>query len=1836
MEDIEELAKSKEYKNYNSVNTALSLIGQCLEPYTKQRLESVHNQITKKLGGPQPCNRQCSRNAHYNRWCPTCSAWKKELESFLKNPRKINWWKMESWNWPLNAVNIAEVFMPLTWNAGNIHLKDLSTAVNIWSNCTEFPGSIVNDIKPIRQLRNVHNHTDTQRITDGDKTNMFITIFNTLNVPDVKAEIYMYNQLVQTLQELEQHGITTKEVKEATDRIEKMLLIQSNRLERKMKTIDDDVKQINEKLNIYSRYFICLLVVVMPFILAVTISALRGQVNNTGTVQRDSYKYSNEDCLSEEPHTSFQEQAIHMYGYISKHSTLIGRKWLFERLDKHLKENRSNHGVMVIAGTGYGKSALAANIICASPTDASYSIRKNLAAYYICRFDSLITKKTHIFIRRLASMFSLHIPGFAEVLRTTEKLCLEYYNPNQCEGDPGGCIKHCLISPLERLKAQDKHYIVVLDALDECEDSDKDDEIALLLRSNLYSLPEWIKFIVTCRNVSSCRQLNTQLYAMELNHNDPENQNDLNKYYISQGVSHMNTDALNFLLASFSISMSGIPSLDIFYEQQFRRLYRNQYQEPKAILEIMCASFEAMTEKEIFDVLSNTVTIAPENYDRSLLHLSHFIQTLNGNIHLWHISLRNWLINTNSYFIINVSKGHHYIAKYLLNQLQSNPENVDIVQLVSHASLAKPFSEESLQRFDELNFSDLIKQGYIKINYPVHGLACQCNNFVAMQHLVKHFPDLEVLNDMKVTPVYVASSQGNIETLKALVGANASTDFRIPSTMDLVTLYTAYLYPRSSPTPPPPLGYGILDIAAQKGHLPIVKYIVENLNYNFNKKNGLNLLPIHLSCMYGHTSVIKYMYKKQIVTLDSRCLYFASEKGHVDLVSYLLEMGVDDKCKECESVYFLSRGKYQFQGQLNENYVMRYNWDQITCETALHAAVRLNHIEISTLLINNSFSKKSVLCCNRAGQTPLGSAVLYNRENIAKIFLEYKLVNTTIKCSPRHILNVNYYNYMKKQKLTDPFSCDGCTVMHVVAFYDRMWFVKLLGNDNDPNIWNAMDDAGCYPAHTAACLGSTQVLNYLLGLDKSGIHEQKCKNGSTPIEIAVSCKSAETFIILLNSSKYQRNHLIKGMKKSVIFNALNESMEGQITEEVFYVQLRIEKIIEAVLSPEWNLGHKNKFQQNILHIALLNGHFVVLKKLFSTSPGKSKQLMTEKDSNSKMPLDLAITNLGDNTEIDIYISNTSLGGLMTSMELTIFIALDFVEKNNLTSHMNLKKMILALARKNYFLLVMEILRIHKWLYSDNDFVYDALVEESTNLFSSVILMQLFSYRQNNTKGSLVCINNCDATLKYCHLHTIARKYLEVAVLLNSFEDTDNNSKVDEILMTGFKLNVNFPGMLSTCFDKEGFNVLDRAIQGSSHRLTKYLLDIGVRSSKQVVDLIRLAFTPFKSSVMASSEAVVYTKSSQNVGNRIDEFFYHPLAKFKRSFEMTETNKIWVFTSNETKTSGKCLTFSNIVNWSHNERVIVTLIRHFHHSLQSHSFCFENGKQFSLVHIAAMHGFDFTLSEISKYFGIDVLSCSNYHSITPILLAKALNRASTVEFLYRTANSPPAPIDHTNFYLQFFLTFLKRSFGEKHIMCIFDFHNVMPKNMYRILKASLCFRKVAKTFKDDLAAEKGFLMMRLYTLFQLKHICSSKCKEIGQKWSTGPKNINTDIILQMKEEPTFKSFAKEMDFYMISFLRYRIETLKYRIEDGEHINFMINESKYFISQLIDKPSDYRYCMKYWCDKHELFCKDLSFGASPHLKLNERYIFGSLKHSFRGLVMILKARIAREIELISKKT
>lgn len=191
-------------------------------------------------------------------------------------------------------------------------------------------------------------------------------------------------------------------------------------------------------------------------------------------------------------------------------------------------------------------------------------------------------------------------------------------------------------------------------------------------------------------------------------------------------------------------------------------------------------------------------------------------------------------------------------------------------------------------------------------------------------------------------------------------------------------------------------GYTLLHIATQNGHTYVAEMLLQQYKTLIYSENEMHLNAFHLAVENGHLDIVQLLLNYNTNFADTHFLYKASEKGHTQILNWLLDTGLKDVCLPCNGTFyqlpFLSNRQQQtmkldkirsgltFHQDVHIKTFFYDDWRLITCETALNAAVRNGHLEIVKILIHESFS--TINCATYDGKTPLMTAVRYNRTAI--------------------------------------------------------------------------------------------------------------------------------------------------------------------------------------------------------------------------------------------------------------------------------------------------------------------------------------------------------------------------------------------------------------------------------------------------------------------------------------------------------------------------------------------------------------------------------------------------------------------------------------------------------------------------------------------------------------------------------------------------------------------------------------------------------------------------------------------------------------------------------------
>ena len=147
----------------------------------------------------------------------------------------------------------------------------------------------------------------------------------------------------------------------------------------------------------------------------------------------------------------------------------------------------------------------------------------------------------------------------------------------------------------------------------------------------------------------------------------------------------------------------------------------------------------------------------------------------------------------------------------------------------------------------------------------------------------------------------------------------------------------------------------LLYAAAQGGHTSVVRYLIKN-NACISMLNGGHLTAIQIAAENGHLEVVKTLFEAGAVA-DKTVLYRAAADNRLEVVNFLLDIGVKD---DCQTIDCFKAEQRIFLGLLPD-----HDETNTLCDgendigpglteghSALEAAVALGHEEVVTILLS--------------------------------------------------------------------------------------------------------------------------------------------------------------------------------------------------------------------------------------------------------------------------------------------------------------------------------------------------------------------------------------------------------------------------------------------------------------------------------------------------------------------------------------------------------------------------------------------------------------------------------------------------------------------------------------------------------------------------------------------------------------------------------------------------------------------------------------------------------------------------------------------------------------------
>ena len=509
----------------------------------------------------------------------------------------------------------------------------------IWHNIPNVSDhSVEADIVRVRLFRNEHfGHIPNTAVSDGD----FQSFWAEISVPLVRL------------------GINQREI----DRL-KNEPCGKEEVERVLKEWEKSENEIMKALNRH----------------ADVLNEMKGDVK---ALKKDNESHSDELLSKYLVRCDFQTE-IELYYERFTEGT---REWVFEDFLTWFDDENSKNRAFVISGlAGMGKSVIAA------------AMCKNFAEHVVaCHFFQYNDSKYNnpkIFLQSLAWQVCKYLPAYKEaivnVLSGKLAQCLDNMNVE-------GLFSTLFKEPLSDVDGPGKPILIVLDALDESADNERD-ELVHLISHHLHKLPSYIRFLITTRPEKSLIDRLEKLNPLYIRGDDPRNLHDLKMVFEERILEASSSKAElidrlaeksdGLMLYSFFLSeiynddpsIFAVDNLPNGIGEHYQGFFRRLESQLLGLLEISDDKFIsllsalAVSREPLPDSFVQCL-LGVENSPRRMQKVRKAISCLivineDKSISFFHKSLKDWLVDHSDHdYSVKVEHGHKILFDLCVSKL---------------------------------------------------------------------------------------------------------------------------------------------------------------------------------------------------------------------------------------------------------------------------------------------------------------------------------------------------------------------------------------------------------------------------------------------------------------------------------------------------------------------------------------------------------------------------------------------------------------------------------------------------------------------------------------------------------------------------------------------------------------------------------------------------------------------------------------------------------------------------------------------------------------------------------------------------------------------------------------------------------------------------------------------------------------------------------------------------------------------------------------------------------------------------------------------------------------
>ena len=404
-------------------------------------------------------------------------------------------------------------------------------------------------------------------------------------------------------------------------------------------------------------------------------------------------KSSTKDILSECLHEhDFKDEIQSFY----ENYTEGTREWVFDQVSKWLNDKSSNNRAFIISGkAGMGKSTIAAV--------TSKRFPEHFGACHFFQYNNSRYNNPKFLLQSLASQLSHVIPEYKQNL--TNNLL---GNKAQLLDDQNieGVFSMLFEEPFSNIPDPGKHFLIVIDALDECRQEEKQ-KLVDLITKHFHKFPRFVRFLITTRPETDIARKFQELNPLFLEADDERNLNDLRHFFenklttvpdyvlreeIIQKLVKKSEGLMLYVSFLCKLSENGsiisntedLPEgIEKIYEGYFNRLEKElrilgiDEKQFLKFLSVIAVSKRPIPLALLERLLSavKDLSIAGRTLRKLINCLSSLLVIKDESVSFFHKSVNDWLVKPNHDFTIIETNGHRTLADICVIQMETLKQN---------------------------------------------------------------------------------------------------------------------------------------------------------------------------------------------------------------------------------------------------------------------------------------------------------------------------------------------------------------------------------------------------------------------------------------------------------------------------------------------------------------------------------------------------------------------------------------------------------------------------------------------------------------------------------------------------------------------------------------------------------------------------------------------------------------------------------------------------------------------------------------------------------------------------------------------------------------------------------------------------------------------------------------------------------------------------------------------------------------------------------------------------------------------------------------------------------